>query len=173
MNIKKIYTGDYSKEGYDNGISDSKQGKPKSHFGTLKRNPINYLWQSDNAIESYSKSYDIGYTDGQRVSHNIYSSHRGGNMTDLEQQVHILEQAKSAIKHHQSLLEQANGLYGKQVQAMQGVGFANDYTNELASRYERLDKTVENVLDELRQQLAMIDSFQESLQRMIIDARDA
>lgn len=171
--FKKIYTGDYSKDGYDKGIADAKSGKPKSHFGTLKRNPINYIWQSDNAIDSYSQSYDKGYTDGQRVSHDIYSSQSGGQMTDLEKQMQILEQAKAAIKHHQRLLEQANDLYGNQVRAMQGAGFLDNYTNELESRYNRLDNSVENVLGELQQQLAMIETFQESLQRMIIDARDA
>lgn len=94
-------------------------------------------------------------------------------MTDLEKQMQILEQAKAAIKHHQSLLEQANDLYGNQVRAMQGAGFLDNYTNELESRYNRLDNSVEKVLGELQQQLAMIETFQESLQRMIIDARDA
>lgn len=171
MSIKKVFTGDRTADGYKDGIKDGKQGVPKSHYGTLKRNPFNYFWKADNASDSYSKGYNTGYTDGQRILHKVYSSHTGGGMTDLERQVHILEQAKGQIKHHQNILEQANGLYGKQVRAMHGAGFVDNYTNELAARYDRLDKTVEQVLDELQRQLTVIETFQEALYRMIEDAK--
>ncbi|MBS9783388.1 MAG: hypothetical protein KGV46_02420 [Pasteurella sp.] len=171
MSIKKIYTGDYSQEGYNDGINDSKQGKPKSHFGTLKRNPVNWLWQADNATDSYSNSYNTGYIDGQRVKHHIYSSQSGGTMSSLEQQLNLLEQVKGAIRHNKNLLDSARDLYGNQVNAMQGAGFLDNYTDELAERNERLSKKTDDVIDELERQLKLMEDFQESIQRMIEDAK--
>ena len=73
--IFKIYSGDYSKEGYDQGIEDRKENKPKNKFKFFKAvNPINYVWAFNNAFDSFNKNYDKGYLDGQRVEHNIYSS---------------------------------------------------------------------------------------------------
>ncbi|PID47762.1 MAG: hypothetical protein CSB47_00190 [Proteobacteria bacterium] len=169
--FKKIYTGDYSKEGYDDGITDSQSNKPKSHFGTLNRNPVNFFWQADNASDSYSTGYDKGYVDGQRVSHDIYSSHSGAKMGSLQQQYQVLEQAKAAIAHHKSILDQARDLYGNQVNAMQGAGFASEYTTELVARNDRLSRKTDDVLDELTRQLTMIEDFQASIERMIRDAQ--
>lgn len=171
MSIKKTYTGDYTADGYDDGIKDSKQGKPKSHFGTLKRNPINWLWQADNATDSYSNGYNTGYTDGQRVVHDIYSSHSGGTMSSLEQQLDFLEQAKDAIKHNKNILDGARGQYGNQVNAMRGAGFLDNYTEELSERNTRLSRKTDDVIDELDRQLKMIEDFQDSIQRMIDDAK--
>jgi len=49
-NAFKIYSGDYSKDGYDSGIDDAKHHKPKNKFKFFKAvNPINYVWAFDNA----------------------------------------------------------------------------------------------------------------------------
>lgn len=70
----KIYSGDYSKDGYNNGIENAKEGKPKNKFAFFKAvNPINYIWKFTNAYDSYMKNYDNGYLDGQRVNNDIYN----------------------------------------------------------------------------------------------------
>lgn len=169
--IKKIYTGDYTADGYDKGIADGKDGKPKSHFGSLKRNPINYFWQADNATDSYSSGYNTGYTDGRRVAHDIYSSQSGGAMSSLAQQLGFLEQAKGAIKHNKNILDGARDQYGNQVNAMQSADFLDEYTDELTERKDRLSRKTDDVIDELDRQLRMIEDFQDSIQRMINDAK--
>lgn len=171
MSIKQQWTGDYTPDGYKDGIKDGKEGKPKSHLGTFKRSPINYFWQADNAIDSYSSGYNTGYTDGQRVAHDIYSSQSGGTMSSLEQQLDFLEQAKGAIKHNKNILDGARDQYGNQVNAMRGAGFLDNYTDELSERNERLSRKTDDVIDELDRQLKMIEDFQDSIQRMINDAK--
>jgi len=69
----KIYTGDYSSDGYSNGVVAGKASTPKNKYTFFKvASPINYLWKFHNAFESFSKNYDSGYLDGQRVKHEIY-----------------------------------------------------------------------------------------------------
>ena len=71
----KIYSGDYSKDGYDSGIDDAKEHKPRNKFKFFKAvNPINYVWAFDNAYQSFMGNYDKGYLDGQRVNHQVYNT---------------------------------------------------------------------------------------------------
>lgn len=70
----KIYSGDYSKDGYEKGIQDSKKQAPKNKFSFFKAvNPANYIWKFGNAYDSYMKNYDTGYLDGQKVTNKIYN----------------------------------------------------------------------------------------------------
>lgn len=171
MSIKQKLTGDYTPNGYKDGIKDGKKGKPKSHFGTFKRSLINYVWQSDNAIDSYSSGYNTGYTDGLRVKYDIYSSQTGGTMSSLAQQLGFLEQAKGAIKHNKNILDGARDQYGNQVNAMHNADFLKEYADELAERKDRLSRKTDDVIDELDRQLKMMEDFQDSIQRMINDAK--
>lgn len=171
MSIKQKLTGDYTPNGYKDGIKDGKKGKPKSHFGTFKRSLINYVWQSDNAIDSYSSGYNTGYTDGLRVKYDIYSSQTGGIMNSLAQQLGFLEQAKGAIKHNKNILDGARDQYGNQVNAMHNADFLKEYADELAERKDRLSRKTDDVIDELDRQLKMMEDFQDSIQRMINDAK--
>jgi len=61
-NAFKIYSGDYSKDGYDSGIDDAKHHKPKNKFKFFKAvSPINYVWAFDNAYQSFMGNYDKAY----------------------------------------------------------------------------------------------------------------
>jgi hypothetical protein len=73
----KIYSGDYSKDGYEYGIDDRKENRSKNKFKFFKAiHPLNYVWAFNNAYESFMKNYDRGYLDGQRVEHNIYNTNQ-------------------------------------------------------------------------------------------------
>lgn len=171
--LKKIYTADYSAEGYADGMRDAKKAEPKQYFGALRIHPANYLWQYSNAHDSYCSSYDKGYLDGQRVAHDMFSSHAGGGMTELERQYQQLEQTKNAVYQHKSQLEQACEHYGRQVFAMKSAGFVDDYTIPLHEKYQALKQKVEEMQAELDRQILLIQQFQDSLRNMSIDARSS
>ncbi len=70
----KIYSGDYSKDGYEKGIEDSKNQTQKNKFSFFKAiSPANYIWKFGDSFDSYMKNYDTGYLDGQRVTNEIYN----------------------------------------------------------------------------------------------------
>lgn len=71
--IFKIYTGDYSKEGYSRGFIDRKRGKPKQGWGVFKEiHPVNFVWKFNESVQSYNSSYKAGYLDRQRVENEVY-----------------------------------------------------------------------------------------------------
>lgn len=73
-NFFKIYSGDYTKEGYDKGIDTAKKHLPKNKFTFFKAvHPINYIWNFDQAFDSYMQSYNSGYGDGLRINHQVYN----------------------------------------------------------------------------------------------------
>ena len=171
-NIKKIYTADYSQEGYDNGIEAGKKGSPKEHSGALHIHPVNYAWRYNNAHESYCKSYEKGYLDGQRVDHNIYSSQSGGDMSELERQYQHLGEVEKKVYQHRIELEQACEQYAKQVLAMEQAGFVDDYSEPLKNKLAILKQNVEKMKEELNRQMQLVEQFRQSLHNMRIEAQD-
>ncbi|MDD2829113.1 MAG: hypothetical protein PHW18_06020 [Sulfuricurvum sp.] len=70
----KIYSGDYSKDGYEKGVEDAKNQTSKNKFSFFKAvNPVNYVWKFSDSYDSYMNNYDTGYLDGQRVTNEIYN----------------------------------------------------------------------------------------------------
>ena len=157
--IFKIYSGDYSQEGYDQGINDSKGNKPKNKFKFFKVvHPINYIWAFNNAFDSFNKNYDKGYLDGQRVEHNIYSSsnqNRGVEMQKDSYENHILmletfKQNLQELKRHLELLREQ---YKKQIDVMENAGFVQNIIEPLRNKYQIFSAKI----DEIDRQLAQHD----------------
>ena len=75
MDVFKIWSGNYQKEGYDSGIEDNKNNKP--NLAGIKffkaTNPINWFWNFNRAYDTFVKGYKDGYLDGDRVSNQIYT----------------------------------------------------------------------------------------------------
>jgi hypothetical protein len=80
----KIYFGDYSKDGYEQGVNDYKGEGVKHKFRFFKAlHPINYLWNFDNSLQSFRKNYNAGFEDTQKTTHQIYTTQntiKGENM---------------------------------------------------------------------------------------------
>jgi hypothetical protein len=71
----QVYSGDYSKEGYDQGRDNRKRTDLKTNLSFFKAvNLINYILAFDNTLDGFSKNYDKGYLDGQKVEHKIYDT---------------------------------------------------------------------------------------------------
>lgn len=173
--FSKIYTGDYSKEGYDAGMGDRKSGKPKNKLKVLKTlHPVNYFWQFDNAFESFSQNYDAGYLDAQRVDNEVFNDTRStgkGTMTtdSYERHIGVLENFRNnliALKRHTTDIKER---YSQQLMAMENAGFVQNITQPLQNKYllfsqkiEQLDALIDehnrkiNIQKEALEQLAQM-----------------
>jgi len=73
MDFKKVYLGDYSEEGYNDNFIDGKEGRPRNKFKFFKAvHPINLVWNFNNSWETYQRSGDRAYIDGERVRHQMF-----------------------------------------------------------------------------------------------------
>ena len=174
-NIFKIYSGDYSKDGYDSGIDDAKEHKPKNKFKFFKAvNPINYVWAFNNSYESFMSNYDKGYLDGQRVNHKIYNSTNKGaivNNKSYENHLKMISQLKQTLTVLQNTIENLKDNYKRQIDAMESATFMDNYITPLRSKYSEFSQiidTLQNMIDEHKAQIAL---HEEALEHLIIDAR--
>lgn len=170
MDIKKIYTADYSQEGYRDGVDAAKAGQPKSHFGLLRRHPLNFLWKSDSVGKSYASAYDRGYADGQRVAANIYheqpaaasSSSPGETAMSIQQYrqaIQALNQGKHALQDKIRMLDSALDTYRHQVESARGVGLLEDYTQPLERHYRALAQIQAQMVADLQRMIAEVDNL--------------
>ncbi len=138
----KVYTGDYSKEGYDAGMGDRKAHQPKNKLKILKvLHPVNYLWQFNHAFESFSQNYDAGYLDAQRVTHQVFNDTRSiGGMSmavdNYENHIRALEDFRSHLMALKRYLISSKDAYAKQLLAMESAGFMENVTHPLQQRYQ-------------------------------------
>lgn len=172
----KIYSGDYSKDGYDNGIDDAKKRKPKNKFKFFKAvNPINYVWAFDNAYQSFMSNYDKGYLDGQRVNHQVYSRNntKGATVNNKSYENHLkmISQLKQTLTALQHKIESLKDNYKKQIDTMESATFMDNYITPLRGKYSEFSQiidTLQNMIDEHKAQIAL---HEEALEHLIIDAR--
>ena len=175
-NTFKIYSGDYSKDGYDSGIDDAKHQKPKNKFKFFKAvNPINYVWAFDNAYQSFMGNYDKGYLDGQRVNHQVYNTTDTQGATvdnkNYESHLQMVSQLKQSLTALQNKIESLKKDYDRQIKAMGNAGFMPNYIAVLQSKYtefENIIDTVQNMIDEHKSQITL---HEEALEHLIADAR--
>lgn len=155
----RIYTGDYTAVGYQNGVADGKQGKPKSHFGMLKRHWFNYFWKSQESSNSYSAGYNSGHQDGLKIRENIYHQTGAGSM-NLEHYERILTGLRTAennVRQNINQLESSLAHYERQINAMQSAGFLEDYAVQLRKqqglelRIKKLQELLEELLCKLKE----------------------
>ena len=175
-NIYKIYSGDYSKEGYNQGIDDRKENRPKNKFKFFKAvNPINYVWAFNNAFDSFNKNYDKGYLDGQRVEHKIYDTKqvKGANMQkdNYENHIRMLKDFKQnllALKRHIQMIREK---YKKQIDAMESAGFVEDIISPLRNKHQVFSSKVDEVDRQLAQHDQKIEMQTEALNALRAIAR--
>lgn len=175
--IFKIYSGDYSKEGYDQGIEDRKENKPKNKFKFFKAvNPINYVWAFNNAFDSFNKNYDKGYLDGQRVEHNIYSSSnqtKGASVQKDSYEKHIrmlkdFKQNLQALKRHIQVIREK---YKKQIDVMESAGFMEETVTPLRNKYQIFSSKIDDIDRQLAQHDQKIEIQTEALNALRAIAR--
>lgn len=147
----KVYTGDYSKEGYDAGTGDRKSGKPKNKLKILKvLHPINYVWRFDNAFESFSQNYDAGYLDAQRVAHEVFNDTRPTGRISMatdnyENHLRALEYFRNNLRSLKQYTIIARDNYAKQLLAMEGAGFVENITRPLQNKYQLFSNKLEQL----------------------------
>jgi len=173
--LEKFYTGDYSKEGYDAGMSDRKFGQPKNKLKVLKiLHPVNYVWRFDNAFGSFSQNYDAGYLDAQRVAHEVFndthSTGRGTMATDnYENHIYALEDFRNNLKSLKQYTIIARDNYAKQLLAMENAKFMENYTRQLMNKYELFSYKVDAInqlIDEHDRKLTIQKEALEQLAQM-------
>ncbi|MDQ7084953.1 MAG: hypothetical protein Q9M36_08465 [Sulfurovum sp.] len=175
-NVFKIYSGDYSKDGYDSGIDDAKEHKPKNKFKFFKAvNPINYVWAFDNAYQSFMGNYDKGYIDGQRVNHQVYNTTNTQGATvnnrSYESHLQMVNQLKERLTALQNKIESLKENYKKQIDAMENASFMDNYITPLRGKYSEFSQiidTVQSMIDEHKSQIAL---HEEALEQLIEDGR--
>lgn len=196
--FKKIYTADYSAEGYHDGVADGKLAKPKSHFGILKINPANYIWRYFDAHDSYCKNYDTGYEKGQRVREGVYgddvsqlhkptltkgklnqhltslfkNSVQGTQMVNYRQQINSIQNCIDALEKDKKLFDSSISSYQKQIKQAESVGFYQNYTTPLGRKANTMqDKTndFKDTIDLLIENLKYFIGKLEALERSSSD----
>jgi len=173
----KIYSGDYSKDGYNQGIKDRKENKPKNKFKFFKAvHPINYILAFNNAFDSFNKNYDKGYLDGQKVEHNIYSSSnqtKGASVQkdNYENHIRMLKDFKQnllALKRHIQVIREK---YKKQIDVMESAGFVENIIEPLRNKYQIFSSKIDDIDKQLAQHNQKIEMQTEALNTLRTIAR--
>ncbi|CAM5196335.1 hypothetical protein [Alishewanella longhuensis] len=176
--FSKIYTGDYSKEGYDAGMIDRKSGHPKNKLKVLKTlHPVNYVWQFDNAFVSFSQNYDAGYLDAQRVDNEVFNDTRStgkGTMTidSYERHIGALEDFRRnllALKRHTTNIKEQ---YAKQLLAMENAGFVQNITQPLQNKYQLFSNKLDQIDVLIDEHNRKITTQKEALEQLAQMARN-
>jgi hypothetical protein len=176
-NFFKIYTGDYSQDGYDDGISDAKTKKQKSGFWVFKAvHPLNYVWKFHNSYDSYNKNYKKGYLDGQRVNHDIYNSNqqRGVNMLDkdrYENHLRMLNEVRQNLIALKRYLNERRVEYKQQINVAGNAGFVQNIVNELDTKYQNFSEKIDNLISLLDKHDTYIQKQEANIQRLIAAAQ--
>jgi len=163
----KIYSGDYSKDGYDQGIEDSKQHISKNKFKFFKAvNPINYIWNFNNAYNSFAQNYDRGYLDGQRVNHNVYNSNQGGSMRvdSYEDLLRVLEETKANMISLINPLQIMVDRYQKQIELAQSAGFMSNIVERLKSKQNIFSKKIDDAVALIKRHEQTIEKHKEKIE---------
>ncbi len=174
----KIYTGDYSKDGYDSGINDSKNEKPKSGFKVLKAvHPVNYAWKFKNSYDSYSKNYKKGYLDGLRVNHDIYSSNqaKGVNMSNdsFSNHLRMISEVRHNLISLKRYITEKRDEYKRQIDVASNAGFANEIVEQLNEKYNLFSQKIDNLTSLLERHDANIQEQEDDIQGMIASSQQS
>ena len=172
----KIYSGDYSKDGYDQGIEDRKENRPKNKFKFFKAvHPLNYVWAFNNSYESFMKSYDKGYLDGQRVKHNIYNSNqtKGTGMANdsYDNQLRMLDDFGRNLVALRASMIGLRDKYKRQIDAMQNAGFMQEYISVLQTKYYGLSSKIDDMNDMIDQQNRKLNNHKDIINNLKSMAR--
>ncbi len=169
----KIYNGEYSKEGYDTGMSDGKLHLAKNKLKFFKvAYPINYAWAFNHSFETFSKNYDIGYTDAQRVNHQIYTSTQRNTMAQdsYEHQISMLNEFKDTLFSLRTSIEERKNDYKRQIEASKNAGFVSNYTNVLEQKFLQFSIKLDNIKNLIERHNNYIDIHIKELEQLKIRA---
>lgn len=175
-NAFKIYSGDYSKDGYDSGIDDAKKHKPKNKFKFFKAvNPINYVWAFNNSYESFMGNYDKGYLDGQRVNHQVYNTNNTKgtlvNNNSYENHLQMINGLTQTLIALQNKVESLKDNYKQQIDTMENASFMDNYITPLRDKYSEFTQIIESVQSMIEEHKTQIALHEEALEQLIEDAR--
>jgi len=147
--FSKVYLGDYSNEGYGDGVSDGKEHRPKNRFKFFKvANPVNYVWNFDNAWESYQRHYDKGYIDGERVRHDVFGNTtyktKGGNMSQFdikyyEDAIAFLRESKRVLENIKAEIDMRMKDYNDHIDYAQSQNWMMNFIDKLRDKYAALE----------------------------------
>lgn len=140
--------------------------------------PINYVWNFNNAYDSFMRNYDDGYLDGQRVKNEIYSTNpnshytQGVNMQDsYENHIRMLEVFESNLARLKEYSNSSKEQYAKQLMAMEGAGFVQNITNPLQQKYQEFSSKIRNLHSMIDEHKRKINIQKEALQQLSQIAR--
>ena len=175
----KIYTADYTSEGYEHGVEDAKKHRPNSKFRFFKAvHPINCIFNLNNALDSYSRGYNQGYIDEHRVIHNIYNdtNHiKGVSMqrTDsYENHLQMVTEVKRSIASLKRYLTDIDAKYKHQIDRAESTGFMTNYTNTLKNKYQIFSQKINNLVNMIESHESRLGEQESRLQNSISVARD-
>ena len=181
----KIYTADYSKDGYDHGINDSKNHLTKNKFKFFKvLHPINYIWNFNYAFDTFYKNYNKGYLDGQRVNHEIYSTNRvnkttnnikGANMAGVdryENHLNMVSEVKREILTLKRYLAEIDVKYKHQIDIAEATGFMTNYTDPLKDKYKTFSQKITDLTNMIERHERELEGQESRLERKINEARN-
>lgn len=178
--LLKIYTGDYSHEGYTYAQEDSLNKKVQNKFRFFKAlHPINYIWKFNNSFDSFMKHYDDGYLSTQNSAHQTYTTRQhtleqGTHMgTDnYENHIRMLE----SFKHNLHALKQqtitTKEHYAKQLLSMESAGFVENITHPLQQKYQLFASKIDALNSLIDEHNRKIEVQKESLQQLSQIARN-
>lgn len=173
----KIWTADYSKEGYETGLDDVKRDQPKKAWGFFgAASSINYVWRFDNAYNSYAKSYDRGFNDGQRVVNEVYQQQSSGghskmSMDSYANHARMVDEAKIVIESLRPYLFSIEEKYAQQIASMEAAGFVAEYIEPLRNRQQQFKQRAHTLIETIERNGQQLEHQRGILGRLAEDAR--
>lgn len=168
----KTFNGEYSQEGYEEGLEDAKSAKPKNKYKFFKAvNPINLLWNTNNAYNSFAQNYEKGYLDGQRVKNDIYNNKlipQGANMDDTSYDyfIKILDELEESMSLLKKPLLNMDDKYEQQINLAHNAGFVDNYIEPLKIKREKFRVKIEELVAEMEKHKESIEEQKELIEEL-------
>jgi len=172
--FKKLYLGDYTNEGYDYGLQDGETHRPKNRFRFFKAvHPVNLIWNFNNSWESFQRTYDKGYIDGERVRHHIYDNQnqsKGGSVSSIatnsaQHRIKLIDDFENEIKKIKPKLEKFVQDYERQIRHLANKGFEDEYIQTLQEKHKQFESKLKDALDSLEKSLRTAKEQKEYLEK--------
>jgi len=161
----KVYTGDYSEEGYNKGFADRGNGRPQQGWGVFKINPLNFFWKFGESADSFNRHYRHGYLDRQRVENEVYKESTSSAVSSLadkvensgvklegksmgvgqdsyQNQLRLIRHARNELQTFRRHLRQLVENYQQQIRAAESSGYMQNMIEPLRSRCSKFDQKV-------------------------------
>lgn len=167
----KIYTADYSQEGYEQGVKAAKNREPNSKFCIFKIiSPLNYAWRFHDALSSFSENYNHGYLDGQRVNNQIYQSKQVGNtmagLDDYDNQLGMLDDLNRTLESLRRHLDVVEMNYKKQIDSIGSQGFMQVYVVTLQTKHQQFATKINELTNLIQRHCLIIEKHEQIIQEL-------